>query len=209
MGGLETLGEAARDVVAWLARPEPATVLTWLLAAVFAWSGAVKVARPTRAALALLDFGLVRRVRPRLGLAAGGFELGLAALLVAGFASDALVPVGAGAAAATLALFAALIARGLARGERFACFCFGDASEPLSWRTLARAVALGVAACFVAVASPALAGQAAGAVALGAVVAASCGGLLVIAALCRRLVRWNRDPFGLGDDLWIARAGDV
>jgi len=50
-------------------------VAIWILAIIFAWSGIAKLWQPTLAARALVDFGVLRRVRPHLGSALGVAEL--------------------------------------------------------------------------------------------------------------------------------------
>ena len=44
-------------------------IAIWVLAIVFVWSGFAKLRRPALAAMAMNDFGVLRRVRPRLGAA--------------------------------------------------------------------------------------------------------------------------------------------
>lgn len=161
-----------------------------VLTIVFAWSGMAKLRRPALAALALVDFGVTRRVWPALGRMLGMAEAGLAALLATGvFARPAI-----GGTAVILWLFVALIARSVWAGERFPCFCFGDGEAPLSGATLARTLALAALATALALASsPAgpgnLAGRVAQAVAAGALVST-----VVLASYLRRLVEWNHDP---------------
>lgn len=117
----------------------------------FLLSGIVKLRRPALAAMAIVDFGIGRRVRSALGLALGAAEVALAVLLVAS------VRLGFWVAAPLLWLFALLIGRSLLRGERFACFCFGDGETVLSWRTLVRTLSLAVLATIAATAGSALA----------------------------------------------------
>jgi hypothetical protein len=130
----------------WELMSEAVAVGFFVLTVVFAWSGTVKLRSPARAALALVDFGLVAHVRPLLGTAAGALEVALAALLLAAGISAVgfLELAGAVTACATFVLFAILIERSLRAGKSFACFCFGDATKPLArssfWRALALAV---------------------------------------------------------------------
>jgi hypothetical protein len=112
--------------------------LSGLLAAVFATSGALKVRHPFPSALALRRFGLVRRLRPRLGRALGAAELALAAALI--FSPRPQVPLLL--AAILLLAFVVLIGRALLRGERFACGCFGEGAETISWTTAGRTASL-------------------------------------------------------------------
>src|SRR5688572_9438782 len=127
-GGFETLlsliGEAAEAVTS-----DPLSgALTWLLAGVFAIAGTTKLRRPAVAAMAMLDFRIVRRPRPVLGAALGALELTLAVALVLGVAPAPTLA----AAALLLAVFAALIARALRAGDTFACFCLGDDDSEIS-----------------------------------------------------------------------------
>ena len=103
------------------------------------WAGALKLRRPFPASLAIVRFGLARRVRPAVGRAAGGIEVAAGTLLLARPQSPwAYVP-----AIALLGLFVGLLSRAVARGERFGCACFGsEADEGISLVTLGRTAAL-------------------------------------------------------------------
>jgi len=207
MDGLEALGSAAADLIASLGSVEGLSAIVLLLVVIFTWSAAVKLRNPARAGRAMVDFGIAGGVRPLAGAGLGLFEAGLMAALVAGllWQPELLSPV-AWAATAALAGFAILIARSLARGERFACFCFGDSDAGISWATLARTLALAALAATVALKDVALTGQPAQDVILEAVVAVGFVGVAVTGARIPELWRWNRDPFGLRDDLWTERA---
>lgn len=130
-------------------RPSVAGIAAFLLAAVFLLSGVPKLRRPALAAMAIVDFGIGRHVRPLLGLTLGAAEVGLGVLLL--FSGR----LGLGLAAPVLWLFALLIGRSLFRGERFACFCFGDGGSAMSWRTLVRTLALAALASIAATAGAA------------------------------------------------------
>lgn len=163
----------------------------WFLAWVFAWSGVVKLRRPVLTAMAIVDFRVAGRVRPRLGLALGAVEVGLALVLAAGVAPllSALL------AAGILWLFAFLIARSLVAGERFACLCFGDSHAELSPTTLARTAALALFASAIAVVSiraPAAAGIGRDAILEAAAAAAALGALVLVGALAA-LARASHD----------------
>lgn len=194
-GFASALGFAA-DGFGALTGPIGYGIGVWVLAIVFAWSGIAKLRRPELAALAMVDFGVTRRVRPALGGALGATEAGLATLLPTGvFARPALA-----GAAVLLWLFVALVARAVWAGERFACFCFGDGGSNLSWMTLARTLALAMLATALALsATPSpLAAEATGRIAQ-AVAAGSVVGVVVLASYLRPLVEWNRDPLDFGD----------
>jgi len=102
---------------------------------VLVWAGCRKLQRPLPASVAMVRFGLVRRVRPNAGRAAGAFEVlaGGALLLRPLEAWAYILPLG------LLVLFAFLIARSLRRRERFSCACFGsDEGQVISLTTLLR-----------------------------------------------------------------------
>jgi hypothetical protein len=120
-----------------------------LLAATLLWSGAVKIQRPFRAAIALTRFGITAVVRRSYGQVLGAVELAVAAMLIA-WPSSWVPPALAGA---LFCGFAAATALALRRGERFECACFGGSSQ-ISARTVLRALGLGGVAAAVAVAGP-------------------------------------------------------
>ncbi|MGI8644012.1 MAG: MauE/DoxX family redox-associated membrane protein [Thermomicrobiales bacterium] len=164
-------------------------ILSWFLVAIFAVSGTVKVRRPWLAAMALVDFQIVRRPAPALGLALGAFEL----LVALGLA---LVPaVAIFVAAPLLWFFTLLIARGLRNNEDFACFCFGESDGALSRWTLARTAALALLATVVAFGSPHIWRWAAGEPWLELVAGASLFGIVVLLRQLPPLLLWNRGIF--------------
>jgi Methylamine utilisation protein MauE len=102
-----------------------AVALAAVPALTLVWAGVEKLRRPFPASLAIVRFGLARRVRPEVGRAAGAIEVAAGTLLVARPQSPwAYVP-----AAALLFVFAFLLARAVRRGERFACACFGAGED--------------------------------------------------------------------------------
>jgi len=109
------------------------------------------------------------------------------------------------ASALTLAAFVAALTRSLARGERFACACFGDDDEQISRRTLARSVALLAIAVALVSSATDVAGQPAGVVTAQLVGGLALGGIAVLMARVPALRRWNRDPFGMRAELWVDR----
>jgi uncharacterized membrane protein YphA (DoxX/SURF4 family) len=119
-----------------------------LLAALFVASGIPKIRRPFELTIALVRFGIVKRVRPLLGRLLGLVEvaIGLAVVL-----SPAPFPA-AVAALVLLVAFTVVIARSLAAGQHVECACFGT-GEKTSWATVARNVVLAAVALFVAVAA--------------------------------------------------------
>ncbi len=121
-----------------------------VLAIVFAWSSAAKIHRPMLAAMALVDFGIVRKVARWHGTALGVGEGILAIALVSGLAADVSLT----AATVLLWFFVAIIAGQLLAGRTFACFCFGDSDSVLSRWTLARTGALAVLAALLAAFAP-------------------------------------------------------
>ncbi len=178
-----------------LTAPAGYGIAVWVLTIIFVWSGVAKLRKPTLAAMAIMDFGVIRGIRPRLGSALGGAEVLLAMFLAAGILPMVSLPFTAG----LLWLFVLLIARGLWLGKDFACFCFGDSDSRLSRWTLARTAALAMLASVLAVA-PLSAGSYAGLTTtyiLQAVAAAAIVGMAVLGSQIPSLLRWNRDPYGV------------
>jgi len=168
----------------------------WVLAIIFVWSGVAKLRQPTLAAMAMMDFGVLRRVRPRLGSALGAAELLLALSLITGTLPVLSLPVTAG----LLWLFVLLIAKSLWSGKDFACFCLGDADSRLSRLTLVRTTVLALLASVLAVA-PLPAGTYAGfseTYLLQAVSATAFVGAIVLGSQIPKLLRWNKDPYRIG-----------
>lgn len=191
MGGFAAAGALVTDLVQALTTPPALQIGIWLLAGVFIWSGTVKVQQPALAALAMVDFGLARQARPGLGLALGVTELALALMLVVLPRPAAMV------VSALLWFFALLIARSLRAGERFACFCFGDADAQLSGWTLARTTTLALLATAVVLGTPHLATrQEVGQTVLAAVSAGALLGVVTLVSYTPALLRWNRHMFG-------------
>ena len=163
----------------------------WLLAAMFFWSGSVKLRQPTLAAMAIVDFGVARRVHKTWGLAQGLAETALALALALGIMPRLVVAI----AAFLLWFFALLIGRSLRAGERFACFCFGDAESQLTRVTLLRTAALAFLASLLALAptpqdiSPGLSVVSL----LDAIASVALLATVVLISYMPRLIRWNRD----------------
>ena len=195
MNGFESALALFTELLRLLSAPAGYGIAVWILAIIFVWSGVAKVRRPTLAAMAMMDFGVARRVRPRLGSALGAAELLLALSLIAGVLPALVLPVTAG----LLWFFVLLILRGLLSGEDFACFCFGDSASRLSRLTLVRTAALALLASVLAVAPlPTYAGFSETYV-LQAISAAAFIGAIVLVSQVPKLLRWNRDPYGITD----------
>lgn len=189
MGGFALAAAMLRDGLEALMAPAGSGVLSWFLAAVFALSGIVKLRRPALAAMALVDFQIVRRPLPILGWLLGAVEVALAVGL-------ALVPaVAVFVAVPLLWLFTGLIARGLRGGEEFACFCFGESDGALSRWTLARTGTLALLATVLALGAPRRWRWDAGEPWLELVAAASLFGMVVLIRQVPPLLRWNRGVF--------------
>ncbi len=192
MNGFALLLTLLQD--SWFALLSPATagILLWLLVLVFAWSGSAKLRQPTMAALAMVDFGVVRHAHPVLGAMLGAAELSLALALLAGLAPLLVYTL----AALLLWCFVVLITRSLASGKDFACFCFGTSDDRLSYLTLLRTVALALGATLLlyggAMASPPVIGLDHNTL-LQALIAAALLGSVVLLAIIPRLLTWNRD----------------
>jgi Methylamine utilisation protein MauE len=167
-------------------------IAIWVLAIVFVWSALAKLRRPALAAMAMNDFGILRRVRPGLGRALGAVELLLALSLITGTLLVVVLPV----TAALLWFFVLLIARSLWLGKDFSCFCFGDADSRLSRVTLVRTTVLALLASALVVVPLRYAGfdQV---YLLQAISAAALVGAIVLASRIPNLLRWNKNPYGL------------
>ena len=166
----------------------------WVLAIVFVWSGLAKLRRPALAAMAMNDFGVLRRIRPRLGSALGAAELLLALSLITG----ALPVVSLAVTAVLLWFFVLLIARSLHLGKDFSCYCFGDSDSRVSRSALVRTGALALLASVLVAAALPYAGfdQV---YLLQAISAAAFVGVIALAGKIPRLLRFNRDTNRLGN----------
>jgi hypothetical protein len=182
------------ESIGLLTAPAGYGIAVWVLAIVFVWSGLAKLRRPALAAMAITDFGVLRRIRPWLGTALGGAELLLAVSLIAGVLPMVFLPVTAG----LLVFFVLLIAKSLWSGKEFSCFCFGDADAKISRVTLVRTIALALLASALAVAPLPYAslGQT---YLLQALCAAALVGAITLGGQIPKLLRWNRDPYRLGN----------
>jgi hypothetical protein len=180
-------GEAVRALIV----PPGSGISVMFLAWIFAWSGGAKIWHPDRAAVAMVNFGVVRRILAWQGRALGVAEVTLSMVLI-------LLPsLGVRLAALLLAVFVLLIARSLLRGVSFPCACFGAGDERISVWTLARAVvlaSLASALTFGSTPSPAARGLVQ--VSLEAIVAGSLLGMIALTAFVPALLGWNRDPLG-------------
>jgi hypothetical protein len=182
------------EAIGLLTAPAGYGIAVWILAIVFVWSGLAKLRRPTLAAMAITDFGVLRKIRPRLGTALGGAELLLALFLIAGALPVIILPV----TAILLWLFVLLIARSLWSGKDFSCFCFGDSGAKISRLTLVRTAALALLASTLAVA-PLPYASLGRTYLLQVISAAAFVGAVALCGQIPKLLRWNRDPYGLGN----------
>jgi hypothetical protein len=194
MSGFEAAFSLVVELLRLVTAPTGYGIAVWILAIIFVWSGLAKLRRPTLAAMAIVDFGVLRRVRPRLGSALGAAELLLALFLITGTLPAIFLPVTAG----LLWIFVLLISRNLWSGKDFACFCFGDADSRLSRLTLIRTAALALLASVLTAAPLTYAGFSQ-AYLLQAITAAALVGSVVLGSQIRRLLRWNGDPYRLGN----------
>lgn len=195
MHGFESALSLIGDALRLLRAETGHGIVVWFLAIIFLWSGMVKLRRPASAAMAMTDFGVVRKPRRSFGSALGATEVFLAALLVSGVVPELILPI----IAALLWFFAFLIARSLRSGESFACFCFGDSDSKLSRWTLARTVMLALIAS-AQVSAPTLAGypMLSQTYLIQAVAAVALVGALVLLGWIPKLLSWNKDPFVIG-----------
>ena len=95
-------------------------------------------------------------------------------------------------------IFVLLIAKSLLSGKDFACFCFGDADSRLSRLTLVRTGALALLASVLAIA-PLPYASFDQTYLLQAISAAAFVGTIALGSQIAKLLRWNRDPYGLGN----------
>jgi hypothetical protein len=194
LNGFESALSLLSEVLYLATAPAGYGIVVWILAIIFAWSGLAKMRRPTLAAMAMNDFGVLRRVRPRLGSAFGAAELLLALSLITGMLPVVFLPVAAG----LLWFFVLLIVRSLWLGKDFSCFCFGDAGSRLSRLTLARTTALALLASALAI-TPLPYASLSQAYLLQAISAAAFVGAIALGSQIPKLLRWNRDPYRLGN----------
>src|ERR671916_2138292 len=96
MNGFESALALFTELFRLVTAPTGYGIAVWILAIIFVWSGVAKLRRPTLAAMAMMDFGVLRRVRPRLGSALGAAELLLALFLITGTLPVIFLPVTAG-----------------------------------------------------------------------------------------------------------------
>ena len=198
MDGFQAALSLVAETLQALASPGVYGVAAWFLAGVFAWSGVAKLRRPSLAAIAMVDFGVVRKARKGLGVALGAAEVALALALALKVLPTFFLCV----AAVLLWFFVLLIGRSLAAGERFACFCFGDDDSRLSRWTLLRTGALAVLASTLAgvlafsPASPVVyPGASAATEVLQAISALALLGIVALGSRIPKLVSWNSDPY--------------
>jgi peroxiredoxin len=121
------------------------------LAAVFLAAGIAKLADRAGSRQAVVDFGVPSPLANPLGTLLPLAEIAVAAALL----PTASAWWGSLGALVLLLLFIAGIGVNMARGRAPACHCFGQIhSEPVGWPTLARNVALALAALLVVLAGP-------------------------------------------------------
>src|SRR3712207_8690147 len=96
MNGFESALSLLAGALRLVTEPTGYGIGVWVLGIIFIWSGVAKLRRPTLAAMAITDFGVLRRIRPRLGGALGAAEVLLALFLITGTRPMLFVPVTAG-----------------------------------------------------------------------------------------------------------------
>jgi hypothetical protein len=166
----------------------------FFLAGVFGWSGVTKLRRPMLAAMAMVDFGVVKRVQRWYGSLLGVSEVVLAAVLLAAAGSHhAGLQIALWAAAFLLGFFTLIVGRSLVRGENFPCACFGENDTELSRATLVRTGTLTGAAVILGLASPLQhTTHSTATLGLAAVTAIAALGILALAEQSRFLVQSAR-----------------
>lgn len=199
MDGFDSLLDGISAAIGFVRNGSGYGVGVWVLAIVLAWSGVPKLRRPTRAAVAISDFGFVSEPKAWQGLALGGVELALAAALVTG----AIPSLSLGMTAALLVFFAVVIGRSLLAGKEFPCFCFGGEEDEISALGALRAGALGALAILL-VTGDGHYSLAESQLYLTAGAAAAIVATATLVARYRRLLQWNSDTVqflrGLGEE---------
>jgi len=191
MNGFENLLILLRDFYHFLTGATGYGIVMWLLAFVFAWSGITKLRQPLLAAMAMVDFGVVRRVQPVLGYLLGAVET----LLALGLAFKLLPRLTLSITFFLLCVFTLLIARSLWRGEDFACFCFGESDSKLSKWTLARTGSIALFAGIATTPTPPDLYQGFQANVFQGVLAISILGTITLLTHLPRLMAWGKDSF--------------
>jgi peroxiredoxin len=116
------------------------------LAAVFAAAGVTKLAAGPSTRAAVQEFG----IPPFLAAPLAGMLICAELATAAALTAPAAAYYGAAAALALCCLFSGVLGFNLLRNRRPSCNCFGQLkARPISWGTVARAVALGAVALFV------------------------------------------------------------
>src|ERR671933_2280657 len=96
MNGFESAFSIFAELLHLVTAPADYGIAVWILAMIFVWSGVAKLRRPTLAAMAMMDFGILRRIRPRLGSVLGAAEVLVALSLVTGTLPALFLPITAG-----------------------------------------------------------------------------------------------------------------
>jgi hypothetical protein len=144
VGGFELLSAWLAELWRWLGSDQVSLAARLALAALFVAAGGYKVRHPFVAATVMVNFRVIRRASKAAGALLGWAEVAVAALLLAPVAAVAV----AGCAAAGLfaAAYVVVTARALRAGERFPCNCLPGLTGEVSRASVARAVAMVVAA---------------------------------------------------------------
>lgn len=149
MHGFQFVAAFVSQAVDWLHRAHAPEAATFLVAAAFVLSGWAKTRRPLLAALAVVEFGVLKRASPVVGLTVGLAEIALGVALVL----SATRVVAQGAAVLLLWTFVAILARQIILHRDAPCFCFGQADEALTWSAVVRTGGLAVAVTYATLAS--------------------------------------------------------
>lgn len=187
MGGFEQALTLAEELLDALTGSMGRDITRWFLAALFTVAGVAKLRRPMLAAMAMVDFGIVRRPRQHLGLALGATELFVALLVALPWSS----PAGLFFAAALLWIFVAMTARALLTRRDVACFCLGDPDSHISTWSGLRTGALAVLVSLQLLKPEARLSESATDQVMYAVAACSLFSAGLLLARVPRLLRWN------------------
>lgn len=186
-------------------------LICFALALVFTWSGISKLLQRQATARSLASFGLGDRRHEGPAVLLALLELMLAgALWTASFLAASYGAAALGATLVLLLAFTVAVARAVARGESFACMCFGDETAPIGAGTVVRNLGLlAVAAAGLVTTFRADGNRLAGADYLTGVCLVTA--ILGVTVLSARLVPLRRaliDPFAAPEPALVAEGLD-
>lgn len=145
MNALDAFGDAYH----WLGEWPGSAIIALTFAAMFLYTGTLKMRQPRTTSETMVRLGLAKRVSNLTGYLGGTVEVALGLWVLSGLALRWSLA----AVAALLLVFAVLIARKVYAGATFKCFCFGSESHEIGYSSVARNAVMAVVALAV-VANP-------------------------------------------------------